>query len=291
MIDKVPTYVRNSQGQLVINPRKVDMASFYLTPDAPNNPVVLGAGATSGPLSFTVSQDGPAEFFYLLHEKTNATLVTVDLFDESSRLRLNNRAIHIDTMFGQRTPAIAGVEMGVLPHLLAETLWVQPSRSVLMTFNDGAAGNTIYPIMCGRRFYNYANPSQQMAESVEKRNARSRLSSPFWLTTDNNDIAVLGGAAGLGFLRTPASGYFECWKICTFSTGAFSWRITEPNGRTNSNDWIHNRAGTGTGPLPLVLPEPTVYAPNTNLRLDVVDLSAAPNTIYFTMVGRIINVA
>lgn len=291
MIDRVDTFARNSAGKLIINPRKLDVQSFWLTPDQPNNPIVIAAGAASGPVSFTVSQDGPFEAFYLTQQRANETLVTVDIYDEGAKLRLVNRQVHIDTVFGRRVTGAGPVPAGLLPHLLPETLWIHATRSLIMNFVDGAAGNTIYPTVHGRRFYSYSNPSEELAVAVEKRSARARLSTPFWLTTENNDITMLAGAAGLGFIRIPTVGHFEWHKLQVISTGAFRFRMIDSrNGRAMTNDWIHVDAGSGAGPLPLVLPEPTLFQPNSQIRVETLDLSGAPNTVYLTMAGRMIYV-
>lgn len=292
MIERVDTFSRNAAGKLIINPRKLDVQSFWLTPDAPNNPVVLGALANSGPIASTINQDGPFEGFYLTHERLNPTLVFVDIYDEGAKLRLVNRQVNIDTIFGRRVNGAGPIEAGILPHLFAETLWIHATRSLIFTFVDGAAGNTIWPIVTGRRFYNYANPSEELAIAIEKRTARARLSSPFWLVPENNDVVIAGGGGNaLAFIRVPSVGHFEWHKLMSVSTGAYAFRLFDArNGRAVTNDWIHVNAGTGAGPLPLVLPEPTVFQPNSQLRVEFVDLSAAPNTIYFTLAGRMIYV-
>jgi len=305
VIDRVDTFARNKAGALIINPRKLDIQSFWLTPDAPNNPIVLALGGTSGPVSFSVSQDGPFEAFYLTAARTTAALASTDVFvdayDDGGKLRLVNRQVHMDTIFGQKfLPAV-----GMLPHLLAETLWIHASRSLIFTFIDGNAagpgpGNTIWPEVIGRRFYSYSNPSEELAVAIEKRSARARLSSPFWMTFDppvaptdaNGNMLLAPLGAGLGFIRVPTVGHFEWHKLMSLSTGAYRFRVIDSrNGRVMTNDWIHVNAGTGSGPLPLVLPEPTVFQPNSQLRIETVDLSGAPNTIYFTLAGRMIYVA
>jgi hypothetical protein len=292
VIDRVDTFVRNAAGKLIVNPRKLDVQSFWLTPDAPNNPIALGALANSGPISFTVSQDGPFEAFYITHFRGNETPVFVDIYDEGSKLRLVNRQVHIDTIFGRKITGVGPVPAGILPHLFSETLWIHATRSLIMNFVDGAAGNEIWPVVHGRRFYNYANPSEELAVAIEKRSARARLGSPFWMTIDNADITMIGGGPGIGFIRVPTVGHFEWHKLMVLSTGAFRYRVSDArNGRIVTNDWIHVDAGTGAGPLPLVLPEPTLFQPNSQIRVETVDLSGAPNTVYFTMAGRMIYVA
>jgi hypothetical protein len=306
MPEYVDTFARNAAGNLIINPRKIDVQSFWLTPDAPANPINLAAaaGAASGPVTFSVSQDGPFEAFYLVHDRQvtatpnvqSAQDCFVDIYDEGAKLRLVNRAVHIDTLFGRKltAPPAAGVlQAGVLPHLLAETLWVHATRSLVMQFVNGAAAvaQTIWPIVVGRRFYGYANPSAEMAQTVEKRSARARLTTPFWMVPDNADPTLLASATGVAFIRTPTVGHFEWHKLMVLSTGAFRFQVTDSrNGRRITNDWVHVNAGTGAGPVPLVLPEPILFQPNTQVRLDFVDLSVAPNTIYFTLAGRMIYV-
>jgi len=297
-VDRIDTFARNAAGKLIINPRKIDVQSFFLVPDAPNNPVVLAAGASSGPLPCSVSQDGPFEATDIIHERLNNTLVWANIFDEGSKLQLTNRQVHIDTIFGRKITGAGPIQAGMLPHKLHETLWIEATRSLFMTLIDGAAGNTIWPTVLGRRFYGYANPSEEMSVAIEKRAARARLSTPFWMTLENpspanaaGDLTLAAGGTGLAFIRVPTTGHFEVAKIAAVSTGAFRYRVRDNrNGRMLTNDWIHVNAATGAGPLPLILPEPIVWQPNSQLQFDFVDLSAAPNTIYLTLAGRMIYV-
>jgi hypothetical protein len=306
MPEYVDTFSRNAAGKIILNPRKLDVQSFWLAPDAPANPINLAAaaGAASGPIPFSISQDGPFEAFYLVHERTvtatpnvqSAQDCFVDIYDEGAKLRLVNRAVHIDTIFGRKltAPPAAGIlQAGVLPHLFAETLWIHATRSLIFQFVNGAVAvaQSIWPLVVGRRFYGYANPSEEMAVAVEKRSARARLTTPYWLTPENTDPVLGPAGAGVAFLRVPTTGHFEVHKLMVLSTGAFRFQLRDTrNGRAMTNEWVHVGAGTGAGPLPLVLPEPTVFQANTQLRLDMVDLSAAPNTIYFVLAGRMIYV-
>jgi len=291
-VARVSSFVRNAGGKLVPNPSKLDVQSFYLVPDNPNNPVTVGAGATSPPILFTVGQDGPFEGFYLTHEKTNQTLMTVDIYDEAARRHLMNRPVHIDTIMGQTLTAVGPRAGGIGPHLFAETLFMQTSRSLSMTFVDGAAGNTVWPSVVGRRFYNYANPSESMAMAVEKRGARARFSTPYFLTT-TEDVSVAGAATGQQFfLQVTPEAHFEWFKLMVVSTGAFSFRLYDArNNRAITNDFIHVSAAAGQASFPMVLPEPILYQANTRLRLEINELSGAANDIYFTMGGRRIYVA
>lgn len=288
---RVSSFARNAAGKLVPNPRKLDIQSFWLVPDDPNNPVVLGAATTSPPVLFTVGQDGPFEGFYLTHHRDNATDVLVDIYDEGAKRHLMNRPVHIDTLMGQQFQGAGPVAAGIGPHLFAETLFMHTSRSLIMTFIDVGAGNNIWPTVIGRRFYNYANPSESMAMATEKRAARARFSTPYYLTTQD-DVVVGAGAAANAFLQVTPEGHFEWFKLTVVSTGDFTWQLFDArNNRAVTNGVVHVRAGAGEAPLPLVLPEPILYQANTRLRLALVDLSGAPNTIHWTLCGRRIYVA
>lgn len=288
---KLSSFARNAAGKLIPNPRKLDVQSFWLVPDDPNNPVVLAAGATSPPTPFTVGQDGPFEGFYLTHNKLNNTDVLVDIYDEGAKRHLMNRAVHIDTLMGQTFAGAGPVAAGIGPHLFAETLFMHTSRTLIMTFVDGAAGNTIFPAVIGRRWYNYANPSVSMAKAVEKRGARARFSTPFFLTTQD-DIVLAAGATAPAFMQVTPEAHFEWFKLTAVSTGPFTFQIQDARNRRSISDGpIHVGAGAGQAPLPMVLPEPILYQANTRLRIDVTDLSAAPNTIFLTLCGRRVYVA
>jgi hypothetical protein len=297
-MSQVQTFARNEQNKLILNPRKLDAQFFQLVPDAPNNPVVVGIGATTGPMTFTVGQDGSFEAFYLSHHR-RATIglaesfqdVWVDIYDEGARRSLMNLPVHIDCCMGKTINAAAG-RAGIGPHLLAESLFLNPQRALQMRFvnfgGGGAVGVDIFPVVHGTRFYNYASPSKQLAAAVEQRAARARVSSPYFFTT-GMDIAALAAATQQNYqLAITGDGHFEWWKTTYVSDQDFMLTIFDQrNGRAFSNGAIYCRAGMGTASFPYILPEHTVLQANSRLTLQVLNLApAATLTAYITLCGR-----
>lgn len=296
-MNQVPTFARNQAGTLIVNPRKLDVQYFTLAPDTPNNPVVVGAGATSPPITFTVSQDGPFEAFFLssfrrntgTDETAHAGDILVVINDEAAKVDLMNRECHIDTLFGY---TIAGAGIG--PYHLPESLFVHATRALYMRFrNASLASADIYPAVHGTRWYGYANPAKSMAISVEKRSARARISTPYFLTTDQA-LALAGGAVNNNVLFTvTAEAHFESFKNTYVADHDFTIRLFDPrNGRAMSNSPIHCRASIGRAALPFPFPERTLFRANSQLRAEVVNLAAAAaNNIYITFGGRKVYVA
>jgi len=297
-MSQVETFARNAQGKLIINPRKLDTQFFQLVPDAPNNPVVVAIGATSAPITFTVDQAGPFEAFYLTHHRRASIglaesfqAVWVDIFDEGAKRNLSNRAIHIDTIMGKTIAAPAGT-VGIGPHLLAESLFLNPSRPLTMRFQNfgggGAVALDIYPVVHGTRFYAFSNPAKSLAVAVEKRAARARISSPYWFTTDTDILAQVAATTANYNVTITADGHFEWWKTMYVSDQDFMLTIFDQrNGRAFSNGAIHCRAGIGTASFPYILPEHTVLQANSRLTLQVQNLApAATLTAYITLGGR-----
>ena len=294
-MSQVQTFATNPQNKLILNPRKLDIQMFQLVPDAPNVPIVVAATVTTGPIVFTVGQDGPFEGFYLSHHRRNTVGLAesfqdawVDIRDEGAKRNLSNREIHIDCIMGKTINAAAG-RMGIGPHLLAESLYLNPMRTLVMRFRNGAGISTdIYPVISGTRFYSYANPSKSLAVAVEQRAARGRVSSPYWFTTDA-DILLQAAATTVDHpLTITADGHFEWWKTTYVADQDFLLTfIDQRNGRAFSNGAVHCRAGMGTAAFPFIMPEHTVLQANSRLTLRVQNLApAATLTAYITLCGR-----
>lgn len=305
-MSQVSTFAENAQGKLILNPRKLDVQYFQLVPDQqvtaplpPAAPVALAAGATSGPITFTIGQDGPFEGFYLSHYR-RATIGLaesfqnswVNIYDEGAKRNLMNREIHIDTLMGKTITAGTGVA-GIGPHLLAESLYLNPQRVLMMTFRNAPAGGGIvgldyFPVVHGTRFYGYANPSKELAVAVERRAARARVTSPFWYTTDADIAAQAAGSVAVYPLTIDAAGHFEWWKTMYVSDQDFMLEIIDRrNGRSFSNGPVYCRASMGTASFPYILPEHTLFTANTQLQLRVYNLAAAAVlNAYITLGGR-----
>lgn len=297
-MSQVKTFARDRFNKLILNPRKLDTQSFWLVPDAPNNPVVVAAAATSAPITFTAGQDGPFEGLFLSHHRRASIGLAesfqdmwVDIRDEGSGRSLMNRVIHIDTLMGKTINAAAG-RMGIGPHYMAESLFLHASQALTMRFQNSAAGGAasldVFPVVHGTRFYSYANPSKSMAVAVEKRAGRNRISTPFWLTTDTDVLALAAATQANYQLTVVADGHFEWWKTSYVSDQDFMLTIFDQrNGRAFSNGAVHCRAGMGTASFPAILPEHTVLKANSRLTFQVLNLApAATLTAYITLAGR-----
>lgn len=299
-MSQVNTFARNKVNKLILNPRKLDVQYFQLVPDAPNNPVAVAASATSAPVQLTVSQDGPFEAqSAVLYRRRDDTGVDsqldafVDLYDESSKRSLMNRAIHVDNFFGRSINGnVAGVNAraGIAPGIFAETLFIHQSRTLTMRLTNGsaAAQQSFFPVLNGTRWYGYANPSKELAISVEKRASRARISSPYWYTTDADVLALGAGLSTNLFLYVTGEGHFEWWKTVYVSNVDFTMQITDKrNGRQFSNGPVHCKAGMGTSALPYILPEATVIQANGQLQFAItnIDPAVAMNG-YIALIGR-----
>jgi hypothetical protein len=292
--DRVPTLATDAQGRRIINPRKLDIQSYFLAPDdggfSANGLVTVPAGGNAGPVIFTVDQYGPFEAYYLTMDRAIVAPMLVDIDDEGNKRHLMNAPCHIDTVFGRNTNDALG-RVGIGPLMLPETLWMHSSRALRMNFL-GTPADTIYPTIHGVRYYGYSNPSEQLAAEMEKRSARGRVSTPFFLTTDQA-VLIAGGAgtAAQAFLTVSAEAHFEWFKLAIISTAAFRYRLFDRNGRSYSSNWVHSNPAGGAAAFPFILCEPTIFQANTQLRLDLVNLGGAGNAIFFTMIGRRIYVS
>jgi len=112
---------------------------------------------------------------------------------------------------------------------------------------------------------------------------------PYWngftLSVGNANLLVASGTQR-PTVQTSADAAHIITQFTGTSTGAYSIFL-----RTDSSDRqlmrvpVANGAIVGTGERPYPLPKPLLLAPNTTCSFDIVDLSGANNTVFFTMCG------
>ena len=282
----VPLFVRNQYGKPVVNPLKLHVENFSLVPDSPNYPVSLVAGALPTNVIMTVGQDGPFEAMYLSQYRTSAgDAVMVEILDDGSRRRLTSGPAHIDTIFGSMVPGVSGIPNGYAPSILTETLFVQPMRTIRLILSAPYADNVVYPVIHGRKWYNYLSPVAQKAIAKKAAEKSSMISIPYFMPID--PVTVASGASTTTYIKAPSDMDFELTKITCVSTGGFTFQIVNTSTRrASSNGPIPVGAGMGSASFPFILTESMIIQANTQLEINIANLYAGNNTIYITLCGR-----
>jgi hypothetical protein len=98
----------------------------------------------------------------------------------------------------------------------------------------------------------------------------------------------LGAGLGADFILKPGNdAQFEVFKIATVQTGNFAWSLEDAKTfQTLMNGQVTVTNATGNALFPTLLSTPYILPSDKRFRLRVLDLSGAPNTIFFTLCGR-----
>jgi hypothetical protein len=286
----IPIYIKDSNGQLCLNPLLKEVFRFTLTPDNIFQPLTVLAGTSSGPVICTVGQDGPFVIEKLRHWRDNATELYCTIYDDSTRRYWSNGEVPTTLLFGQGVNgAIVGT--GIAPLILPETVFLPRSSTLTIVFrNPSLAVNIlIYPEFEGTRYIGQAGlVKDEMNSPARVALAKSRLSGPYFLVRDQGTYLLGAGANATIYLKVPTGQDFISYKDVGISTGDFDYRIRVTNSNAYySNGVRHVRAGMGIAGMPEIH-TPTLLEGNEQVAIDLHDLSGAPNNIDIAMIGTAI---
>lgn len=287
----LPTYLKNPDGSVYINPAKRHVKPYWLTTEAitiPPEIVVLAAGATSPPITMPIDTQGHFEAFYSMADRTGAA--TILLFDPGTNRFLMNREIHIDTIVSGGGGAGVAAGFGAArPFIWPESYFFNvedAGRAVIATFRDlSGAPNNIRFTLHGRRFYTKESPPEVYQKMYEYFGRKERTNI-YFLTTDAAALIPAGGVLA-STARVTDEADFEIYKVNVVSDGAFTFRLRDvATNRTLSNGVISNTIGSGVAEFPFIFPEPWLVERNYQIGIEMTDLSAAPNNVFMTFIGR-----
>jgi hypothetical protein len=307
---QVPTFLRVSdkdpdpkkRGVIYMNPAKDWVQPFELTVSKPNQIIRLAAGDNRGPFPLTAQYDGPIEVFYVkanVYEDVDGEpgpLVTdydIDFLLEhpGKRIQFSNRVV----------PLIALSGNGGLPYVLPETIFIPPVQSLNITLvnNDLANARHVEIVLGGIKFYPNMAPADMKAETWKYVDRRERTYA-YWQTTDE-PVVLTSGQENMFFMTIPDNSDLEVFKLTAQATGAFRCLVRDgQNDRALTGDRIHsallfgghqplsgNAAVSGSGGLfPARWATSWLIRRSTKVQLDLLDISAAENTVKCVFAGR-----
>jgi len=217
-------------------------------------------------------------------DTTAAAAFTVLLTEIGDSRRLMNFPCHIRTIAGT----------ALTPAILREPLVIPSLHTIQATFNKIAGGAVNIRMALGGRqyfpwapeFLRYRQDGDALRARVRAMLQRRQTVQPFWLTTDG-PIQLVGGAQADFILKPGNDAQFEAFAIAAVSTGNFAWSLEDAKTfQTLMNGQVTQTNATGNALFPTIFSTPYVLPSDKRFRLRVLDLSAAPNTIWFTIWGR-----
>lgn len=284
---------RSRPGSIIgVNAAKLYEYPFFLTTDSPNNPVVVGARASSPLLTQRVSMLGPAEVVALSVKATSTARVSMQISDGSTPRTLMNFSQLLTNMFG----VLSNVNSPNKPYRLSEGIYVIEGGSLDIALTDtSGSSNSIYPVAhCAR--YTSVKYDPKLAEIRKRLADKQFISMPFWYTTDGGPVAVTGSAAATAGISIASDHHFLLRKISATATSRnFTINLTNLgtgksliDGTNQDNFQIPASLWLGDGNFPFVLPEPFLFEAGDKIRVDLTDLSGSTNTVDLCLHGSII---
>jgi hypothetical protein len=214
---------------------------------------------------------------------------TIVLTDHGERRQFMNRPIHIRTFAGTaQNPAI-----------LREPMFLSSNHKVSAYFVKIAGGATaIRMYLVGAQYFPWApdlmrkpNSDTKLRQVITRWNEHKKFVHPYWATveTDTGVANLLAGATADFDIKVGAEAHFEIFTLAAVSTGNFAWALSDAKTHQslmNGQSTLTNSLGNAQ--FPTMLPTAYLVPAGQRLRLNLTDLSAAPNAVYFTLVGRLI---
>lgn len=258
---------------------------YFQVVDRPNEAIVVPANGQSTIYISSVSAEGPSVIKSFSAQKSGAALVNLQIQDGQSGRSLQKSGVHIDTIMGS----------GQQPFILPEELYIPEGRAVRMTFKDlTGSPNTIRPVFLAKRALK-PQADGALALAKQRMERREYISMPYFFGLDGTSIVLTSGSSGQDTISIGNDAHFECMGINVSSTGAFTFDIIDVatgesiiDGFNSSNFQQANANIAGTANFPFRFMVPRFFYKNQKLIVTVTDLSGSGNTIYLTLIGRLV---
>jgi hypothetical protein len=296
---QVPTFKRDAQGRVFVNPEKGFIFPMECPTDAPNQVITLAANARIGPFTITAQHDGPIEFFYVkvvVKDAQNAVLTdyNIDFFLEHSGKK--------KYLMNRDCPLIACAGDAGRPYVLPESIFLPAVQSIQVTFNNlDAAERRVEFVLGAIKYFSNAAPEKLRKELWDYTERREKTYTYFMMMDE--EVALTALEADAEYIATmPDDTDIEILKLTAEATGVFRASIRDvATGRSiTSGMQIHcsqlfgghiaTAIGGGIGGSGGVHPArwatSLLMKRSTQLELVFDDLSGAPNTVKPVFAGR-----
>ena len=281
----IALFLRDKKTGLVyLNELKKYVRPYWLVPQDIGNRGFLAVPAnTQRHCIFTPDQNGPFEGTYLTADVPSGGQMSVRINIPGLQRDLMNRAVLLQTIF---TPTPGGQN----PFIIPETLWLEPTESVITYFTDlSGAANSVRPMIHGRQFALRQARAGLATKFMAKRRLQRKVTMPFWFTTEQAVALAAGAAAIRANMQVSEEGHFVAYKITAWSTGPFEYRIldSESGASLSGAVYMSNTQATGIAAFPYILPEPWFIEKGRLLNLEFNNNNAGgANNIFLTISGR-----
>lgn len=303
----IPTWIKDPEtGLVVVNELKKYVKPFWLTPVDVEEGIVLEADEVSDWYPMTVDGKGHFEAFDAFYVSQRAAGFTVELFDPGNLGRerpiLMNREVHVATIASGG--AVTLPLTGTLP---ADSAAGRPFRWPQSFFMNVVSGpgtimarfrnldpdnsNRIRFALVGRRWYHLQAP-WKVANRMEEIFREQARTFPYFFTTDQH--VRIGAGIGTGqdqIVRFGDDAYVEWVKGMSVSDANYTVRITETATKKRLMESpVLDTLAFGTGELPFLNWEDSLFEPNYQLTFELSNLSDEANVVWITLACRKIKV-
>ena len=304
IFNQIPTFKRDAQGRIFVNPERQFVKPFELPTDPPNVTITVPAGGRVGPFPFTARWDGPIEIFYI--KATVGSVEGIENFITDYQLRvliespgkrkvLMNRPIQLTSIAG-----CAG-RVFVLP----ESIFLPNPQSLDITiFSDEAVDRNVEITLGAIKFYPNQAPEQIRSDLYGYASLRSRTYCYF--QTTEQDVVLTAGATATNFANVPDDADLELYKFTardSNTTAGESFRTRIRDMATDSaltgaqiiapNLWgghdptpIGGNIGGSGGVFPYRLATTMLVRRSTQLEFVTTELGGGTHTIQYCLSGR-----
>jgi hypothetical protein len=298
----VNTFIPGVDGKMYINPLKKAFRAFHVTIDdetvqVPANQTIQTTATITQDINFAAYKTAGRSDDEYVNVLSPRMLVSIN--NPWLGWELMNRPVHMATCIGLRN-GLATETNTLHPHMFAQPMFLPGPQALVFTLQDFSGVNQNFQcVVGGRQLLRYEvdeRSAKEKYDALEKQLA-SRITMPYWLTTDRPVVITNNNVTELTFpMSVPPDAHFEAHSIMAVSTSPFRWSITD----TYSGKWWHNRLNNpvgldsrysvGDARFPWRLEEPTFVMSNNRIMLTILNLGPAigTNQIFFTIHGRLL---
>lgn len=188
----------------------------------------------------------------------------VSLLDNRKSLELCNQPIHSRCLFG----------INGRPLSLPFPIYLDLNQTLFLTINDlSGAPNIIRFSFQEEKVYNKDFPHTIIEKNYT-----------YFYTTDKSMNLPAGTTEIIGYIKFKGDADFILKRIFSYSTGIYKFKVTDTGtGKAWQNGWIHSSMLGNAQYFKDFKAQ--IIERQSKLRIQFINLSGAPNSVYFTLVG------